>query len=102
MCRGRNEEGEGRRKNSAWRSAAPLSLFSAPKGAETGLENTCTYVTFHVESDGKVRFFIKPTVQEIKTRKWRKIGSLVEKLHFYPEGGKTRKVFLLFLLVPDV
>ena len=93
MGRGRNEEGEGRRKNSAWRSAAPLSVYSRLNWTVTGLETTCTYVTFHVESDGKVRFFIKPTVQEIKTRKWRKIGVSSRKTPFLPRRRENSQGF---------
>ena len=55
----------------------------------TGVETTCTYVTFYVESNGEVRFLIKPTVQEIKSRNELKIRVRSRKAPYFPPESEN-------------
>ena len=102
MYRGRNEEGEGRQKNSTWRSAASLSDCSRLNWTVAGLETTCTYVTFHVESNGEIRFGIEQAVPPIKSGNEVKIRVRSKKAPYFPLKVKTPSIFLLFLIVPDM
>ena len=80
-------------------SAKSLALtdsasYSRLNWTVTGLETTCTYVTFHVESNGEVRFSIQLTVQLIKSGNEVKIRMRSGKVPYFPPRSENSAIFL--------